>query len=106
MNNSVARVTDIPVGKMKGAEFEGKRILIANVGGEFFAMGAVCAHMGGRLDLGSLEGNVVTCPRHGSKWDVKTGRLVKFSRQLPDEPVFKVKVLGGEIFVETDQTLE
>jgi 3-phenylpropionate/trans-cinnamate dioxygenase ferredoxin subunit len=102
----VARVGDVPNGKMIGAEIGGRQILVANVDGEFFGMASVCTHMAGRLDKGSLEGNVVTCPRHGSRWDVKTGKLVQFSRPLPDEPIFKAMKIGDEICVEIEESPE
>ena len=97
----VAKVAGVPVGSMVGADLDGERILVANVGGEFYAMKAECNHRGGPLDEGTLEGNVVTCPLHGSKWDVKTGGLLEFVRPLPPEPTYKVKVDGGDILVET-----
>jgi len=96
----VAKTKDIPVGKMVGAEIDGQKILVANVDGEFYAMRSVCNHMGGQLEKGKLEGNIVTCPRHGSKWDVKTGKLVEYIRVLPKEPTFRVSVVGDEVFVE------
>jgi nitrite reductase/ring-hydroxylating ferredoxin subunit len=96
----VARTTDVPPGAMLGADLGGERILIANVGGELFAMRATCNHMGGPLDEGTLEGNVVTCPLHSSKWDVKTGSMLEFTRPLPPEPTYKVTVKGDEILVE------
>ena len=96
----VARVEDVPVGKMVGADAAGERVLIANVEGEFFAMRANCNHMGGPLDRGTLENNIVTCPLHGSKWDVKTGMLFQFARPLPPERVYKVVVEGSQISVE------
>jgi len=96
----VARTSDVPVGGMIGADIGGERILIANVGGDYFAMRSTCNHMGGPLEEGTLEGNVVTCPLHGSQWDVKTGELVWFARPLPPEPVYKVKVEEEQIMVE------
>jgi nitrite reductase/ring-hydroxylating ferredoxin subunit len=86
---------------MVGAQMDGERILVANVNGEFFAMRSVCNHMGGPLNKGTLDGNVVTCPLHGSKWDVKSGKLVKFARPLPPEPVYRTSVVGEEVVVET-----
>lgn len=99
-NYPVAKVKDVPPGRMIGAEINGRRILVANVAGEFYAMGARCNHMGGHLERGTLEGNVVTCPLHNSKWDVKTGQLVYFTRHLPPEQVFKVAVEGEDVMVE------
>jgi nitrite reductase/ring-hydroxylating ferredoxin subunit len=96
----VARVADVPVGAMLGADVNGERILIANVGGELFAMRATCNHMGGPLEEGTLEGNVVTRPLHGSKWDVKTGSLLEFVRPLPPEQTYAVTVKGDEILVD------
>jgi len=96
----VARISEVPPGSIFGADVGGERILVANVGGEYFAMRATCNHMGGPLDEGTLEGNVVTCPLHGSQWDVKTGKLVWYARPLPSEPVYPVKVEEDQILVE------
>jgi len=96
----VAKVKDIAPGTMVGAEIGGKKILVANIGGEFSAMGSVCNHRGGPLEKGKLVGSVVTCPWHGSKWDVKTGKLVEFPVPLQPEPVFKVLVEGDNVLVE------
>lgn len=96
----VAKVSDIQPGTMIGIEIEGKKILVANIEGQFYAMRSTCNHMRGQLDKGKLEGNIVTCPLHGSKWDVKSGKLVQFSRPLPPEPVYKVDVLGDQLFLE------
>ena len=96
----VACVDEVPLGKMVGAEVAGERILIANIGGQLYAMRAKCNHMGGPLDKGTLENGVVTCPLHGSKWDVKTGALVQFTRPLPPEPVYRVQVEGQQVSVE------
>ena len=96
----IAKTTEIPPGKMIGASVAGDRILVANVGGEFFAMRAICNHMGGSLDKGKLEDNVITCPLHGSKWDVKTGKLIQYMRQLPPEPIYRVIIEEDQIFVE------
>ena len=85
---------------MLGADVGGQKILVANIGGEFFAMRSVCNHMGGPLEKGKLEGNVVTCPWHHSKWDVKTGKLIEFPTPLPPEPVFKTVVEGDNVLVE------
>lgn len=85
---------------MLGTSVNGLKILVANIDGEFYAMNSTCNHRGGPLEMGTLEGNVVTCPLHGSKWDVKTGRLVQFMRQLPPEQVYQVKVIGDQLFVE------
>lgn len=87
-------------GMMVGIDAGGERVLVANVAGEFHAMRAKCNHMGGPLDKGTLEGNIVTCPLHGSKWDVKTGKLSQFTRPLPDEKTYRVILVNNQISVE------
>jgi 3-phenylpropionate/trans-cinnamate dioxygenase ferredoxin subunit len=101
----VAEKSEVPVGRMKKIELEGKEILIANVGGSYYALGNRCTHMGGDLSMGTLEGSVVTCPRHGSKFDVTTGKAISGPKILflklgtKHEPSFEVKVEGEAIFI-------
>ncbi|HJT50182.1 MAG TPA: non-heme iron oxygenase ferredoxin subunit [Nitrososphaeraceae archaeon] len=70
----VAKVSEISDGKMKHVEVDGKEVLIANVGGKFYAISDRCGHMNALLSMGNLTGNTVTCPFHGAKFDVTTGR--------------------------------
>ncbi len=44
--------------------------LLARVGDKYYAADNRCPHMGGKLSPGKLEGTVVTCPRHGSQFDL------------------------------------
>ena len=70
----VAKVNEIADGKMKHVEVDGKEALIANVGGKYYAISDRCGHMNALLSMGKLTGNTVTCPFHGSKFDVMTGK--------------------------------
>jgi nitrite reductase/ring-hydroxylating ferredoxin subunit len=70
----VGKVSEISDGKMKHIEVDGKEVLIANVGGKFYAISDRCGHMNALLSMGNLTGNTVTCPFHGSKFDVTTGK--------------------------------
>jgi nitrite reductase/ring-hydroxylating ferredoxin subunit len=72
----VAKVNEISDGKMKHVEVDGKEVLIANVGGKFYAISDRCGHMNALLSMGNLTGNTVTCPFHGAKFDVTTGKKV------------------------------
>jgi len=62
---------------MKGFTVENKQILIANVGGTFYAIDAVCSHMNGYLPSGELKNNIVICPIHRAQFDVTTGKVYK-----------------------------
>ena len=105
---SVAETAEIPSGKMKIVKLEEKEILIANVNGKYYAIGNRCTHAGGNLSNGSLEGSVVTCPKHGAKFDVTTGKVVSgpkvlFLRlKIKDESSFEVKVKGKDILLKRD----
>lgn len=72
----VGSVKDIPPGSAKLVEAEGKRIAVFNVGGRYYAIDDACLHQGGPLSEGELEGEVVTCPWHGSKFNVTTGAVL------------------------------
>ena len=101
--------SDVPPGSMKGFTTAGKKLLIANIGGTFHAMDAVCSHMGGDLTKGRLEKNVVTCPLHGSRFDVTTGKVVGnvsyliktlTRRTAVDLKTYRVTVQEGSLFVD------
>ena len=55
----------------------GERIAVANVGGSFHAFGNTCTHRQCFLAVGELDGTVVTCPCHGSQFDVTTGAVLR-----------------------------
>jgi nitrite reductase/ring-hydroxylating ferredoxin subunit len=72
----VAQTTGIPAGTMKHVETGGKEICIINVGGTFYAIGDRCPHMSAPLSMGKLDGSILTCPLHFSRFDVRTGRKI------------------------------
>lgn len=74
---TIGKQGDIPEGKMKKFEVGGREIMIANVGGKFYAVSDRCGHSNASLSKGALTGNIVTCPLHGAQFDVTTGRMVK-----------------------------
>lgn len=97
----VGKTSELAPGSMKKLSVEGKDdILVANVDGNFYAMRGVCNHAEGPLAEGEIERNIVTCPWHGSKWDVTTGKCTEFAIELDDEPVYKTVVEGEDLFVE------
>ena len=72
----VAETSEIPPGKMKHVEVDGKEIMLVNVDGNIYATSDRCGHMNARLSLGTLDKNIVTCPQHFSRFDVITGKMV------------------------------
>ena len=57
---------------------QGQEILLARVGDKYYATENRCPHLGGDLATGSLEGTVVTCPRHGSQFDLRDGKTIRW----------------------------
>ena len=73
----VARASEIPAGSMKMMMVAGREILVANVNGKYYAIPDRCTHNNGDLSKGTLEGNVVTCPKHGQRFDLTTGKSIQ-----------------------------
>ncbi|MDM7999643.1 MAG: Rieske 2Fe-2S domain-containing protein [Dehalococcoidia bacterium] len=109
----VAKEGDLAEGSLKQVSAEGHTLLLAMAGGRFYAAEGQCPHMGASLASGRLEGTVVTCPRHGSQFDLADGRMVRWA-QLPGvasaiskairKPrglkTYPVKVEAGKVLVE------
>lgn len=64
---------------MREVELEGHEFLVAKVEGEFYVTDARCAHLGGHLARGVLEGSVVTCPLHHSQYDLRDGTVLRWT---------------------------
>ena len=96
---AVARKSELGPGQMKIIAAAGKRIALCNVGGEFFAIEDLCTHDDGPLGEGTLRGAEVECPRHGARFDVKTGAAMSMPAVVPVR-TFPVLVEGDEIFIE------
>jgi len=90
---------DLAINKMKGIKIGDVDILVANIEGNFFAIRNKCTHMGCHLTGGSISGNNVICPCHGSTFDLKTGAVVRGPAKEP-EPSYKVEVEKGVLQVE------
>lgn len=74
----VAKVGELKDGIMKTVNAAGREILLAKTGDRLYAADNRCPHMGGKLSQGKLEGTVVTCPRHGSRFDLKDGQVIRW----------------------------
>ena len=92
-----AKTGDLLPGESKSVTLEkGEHVLICNVGGTFYAVVDACTHDGGMLGFGTLEAKVVTCPRHGAKFDVTTGRVVELPARAPLR-TYPLRVQGDDI---------
>ena len=96
--SQLATLDDVKPGQMFCVEHNGKRILLANVDGTVYACNEMCPHEEVSLALGALQGNLLKCSLHGSRFDLTTGKVL-------DEPadedlkVYPVKIEGNAICV-------
>ena len=97
----VAASGEVPPERVAVFQVGDHDVAVCNVGGTFFAIDDLCTHDGGALDQGELDGEEIECPRHGARFDVRTGAAT----QLPAfEPVetHAVRVEGDDILVDLE----
>jgi 3-phenylpropionate/trans-cinnamate dioxygenase ferredoxin component len=94
----VAAVSQVPPGGKLLAEIGGRAIAVFQVDGVFYAIDDVCTHDGGPLAEGELQGCEIRCPRHGARFDVRTGRALCFPAFEP-VTTHAVEVRGDELLV-------
>ncbi len=77
-------------------------IAVYNVDGEFHAVEDVCTHDGGELAGGPLHGHEIECPRHGARFDLRTGEALCPPAYTPIAR-FPVKVENGVVYTRDDR---
>lgn len=96
----VATVDEIPVGGSKLVEVDRIRIALFNLGGELHAIEDVCTHDGGPLVEGEVvNGCEVVCPRHGARFDIRTGAALSFPA-FEATNTYEVQIDGNDVLVE------
>lgn len=94
----VAAVETLPAGGRVVADVDGTPVAVFNLGGQFFAIEDVCTHDGGELASGELRGTEIVCPRHGARFDIRTGAVTAPPAYAP-VTAFPVRVNDGWIEV-------
>ena len=97
----------------KKLQIQGHEILLTRVGDSYYAVHNRCPHLGGDLSRGNLEGTVVTCPRHGSQFDLRDGEVVRWLKGAgllsavgkalkPPKPLntYNIRLEGDTILIE------
>jgi nitrite reductase/ring-hydroxylating ferredoxin subunit len=79
----VTEAAAVAEGELAAFDVGGARVAVANVGGTLHAFGDTCTHLQCSLAEGQLDGTVVTCPCHGSQFDVTTGEVLRGPAQEP-----------------------
>ncbi len=94
----IAPADQVPEGERLFFEVEGKSIVIFNLAGKLFAIGDVCSHDNGPVGDGEIEEDEIICPRHGGRFDIRTGKATSLPAVV-DIPSYPVRVVGGMIEV-------
>jgi 3-phenylpropionate/trans-cinnamate dioxygenase ferredoxin component len=96
----VARVAEVPDPSSLLVEVEDRLVVLIHAAGHFYALDDVCTHDGGPLSEGPIDprGATIACPRHGAKFDIKTGAAVTMPATKATI-AHEVKIEDGQVFV-------
>ncbi len=95
----VAKIADLPLEKGKLVEIDDERIALFRLDDGIYAIADVCTHDGGPLVEGEvINGCQVKCPRHGARFDIRTGAALSMPAFRPTA-TFAVRVVGDDVWV-------
>ena len=77
MMRRIAGSADVGAGHMRVFDVAGTKVCVANANGHLYAIDDTCTHLGCSLGKGTLKGTTVTCPCHGSQFDVTSGAVIR-----------------------------
>jgi 3-phenylpropionate/trans-cinnamate dioxygenase ferredoxin component len=95
---AIAKTDEVKPGERIVVEIGRYWIAVFNIDGTYYAIADVCTHDDGPLAEGELTGCEIECPRHGARFDVRTGKVTAPPAVI-DVPRFDVRVEGDEIQV-------
>lgn len=94
----VARINDLEDGELMAVEVDGEPVCLAKVDGTIYAFTDDCTHIGGPLNEGELDDDVLTCPWHGAQFNIRTGKVLRGPARQ-DIQTYAVKVDNDDILV-------
>ncbi len=94
----IAHIEELPAGERLFVDIGDQPIVVFNIDGEIYAVGDICTHDDGPLGDGDLEAYVLVCPRHGARFDTRSGKVISLPAVV-DIPSYPVKVVDGVIFL-------
>jgi 3-phenylpropionate/trans-cinnamate dioxygenase ferredoxin component len=94
----VCKTGDIPDPGKEVFEIEERFVVVFHLDGEWHVLDDCCTHDGGPLGQGTIEGFQIICPRHGARFDIRTG-LALTMPAVRATPSHEIKIEGGEVFV-------
>jgi len=94
----VGKASDVPAGRAEVFDVEDRKIAVFRLEDGFFAIEDICTHDGGPLAEGEIEEDQVICPRHGARFNIKTGAALTLPAVTPVDS-YPVRVEGNELFI-------
>jgi 3-phenylpropionate/trans-cinnamate dioxygenase ferredoxin subunit len=98
----VAATDEIPLATMKRVEIDGKRYLIAHTESAFYAVDDHCSHEEVSLYLGCIQGEMIKCSLHGSRFSLRTGEPMEEPATEPIE-TYAVRLDGNRLYIDPHQ---
>jgi nitrite reductase/ring-hydroxylating ferredoxin subunit len=97
----VGSVQQVPNRAVRFVEVDGREVMLFRADHAVVALGGNCTHAFASLRDGAIDGTVITCRRHGARFDLTNGRSL--SGMCPDLPRFEVKIAGARVLVRRDR---
>lgn len=94
----IAPADEIAEGEVRTYDVEGERVAVARAGEHLYAVEDICSHDDGPLGEGSIEGFAIVCPRHGAKFDVRSGEVLAMPAAAPIR-TFSIMVQDGKVML-------
>jgi len=92
----VGSVDELRDGERLYIEVDDTPIMIMNIAGKYHAIADVCSHDDGPVGEGQIEDFEIICPRHGARFDIRTGKVLALPAFV-DIPAYPVRLVGGQI---------
>ncbi|MEJ2263259.1 MAG: non-heme iron oxygenase ferredoxin subunit [Anaerolineales bacterium] len=93
---AIGPTDELTNGERLFVEIDEEPIVVFNIAGQYYAVGDVCSHDDGPVGDGELEGFEVICPRHGARFDVRSGKVLSLPA-IVDIPAYPVRVVDGQL---------
>jgi 3-phenylpropionate/trans-cinnamate dioxygenase ferredoxin component len=93
---AVAKLADVPAGQILKVELAGQAVLLCNSLDRIFAIAATCSHADEPLECGRMRNGWISCPAHGARFDLETGKAMNPPAKDPIR-VFPVRIVGDRV---------
>ena len=100
----VCKGEELPSGERLIITFGDDPIVIFNIAGDYYAIADVCTHDDGPLGEGDIEDYQIVCPRHGARFDIRTGQVLALPA-VTGVPTFPIRVQGGMIEIGVEENV-